>query len=119
MSHTNPVKVGESLNISCSVVKACETETIQWIWYYNNGDMKAIIVDMDGSGSSTSNEISPVRESDNGTYECVADINGSLYMNNILLTVKGNFHTLLYTCDEFDIGVALEKNKLCVNNYYN
>ena len=62
-------------------------------------------VGMDGSGSSTSNEfssegiddtginttyvISPVKESDNGTYECVANINGSLYMNNILLTVKG------------------------------
>ena len=92
------MKVGESLVISCSVVKACETETIQWIWYYNNGDMEAIIVDMDGSGgsggsgSSTSYEISPGRESDNGTYECVADISGSLYMNNILLTVKGNIY---------------------------
>ena len=116
MSSTNPVKVGESLIISCSVAKACENEMIQWIWYYNNGVMR---VDMDGSGSSTSYEISPVRESVNGTYECVADINDSLYMNNILLTVKGNFHTLLYTCDDSDIGVALEKNKLCMNNYYN
>ena len=66
-------------------------------------------VGMDGSGSSTSNEfpsdliddtginttyvISPVKESDNGTYKCVANINGSLHMNNILLTVKGNFDT--------------------------
>ena len=136
MSSTNPVKVGENLIISCS---ACENEMIQWIWYYNNGIIEEIIVDRDGSGSSTSydvsslgmngsgsstsydvssvgrdgsgsstsNEfssegmsginttyvISPVKESDNGTYECVANINGSLYMNNILLSVKGNFDT--------------------------
>ena len=119
MSSTNPVKVGESLNISCSLEKACENEIIQWVWYYNNSVIEEIIVDMDGPGSNTSYEISPVRESDNGTYGCVASISESLYMNNILLTVKGNFHTLLYTCDDFDIGVALEKNKLCMNNYYN
>ena len=96
MSPTNPVKVGESLVISCSVVKACENETIQWIWYYNNGVIEDISVGMNGSDSSTSYEISPVKESDNGSYECVANINASLYTNNILLTVKGNFHTLLY-----------------------
>ena len=116
MSFTIPVKVGESLIISCSVERACENETIQWIWYYINGDMEAIIVDMNGSGSSTSYVISPVKDSDNGTYECVANISDSLYMNNILLTVKGNFHTLLYTCDNFDIRVALENNQLRMNN---
>ena len=91
MSPTNPVKVGENLVISCSVEKACENETIQWIWYYNNSVIEEMRVDMNGSGSNTSYEISPVKESDNGSYECIAYINGSLYMDNILLTVKGIF----------------------------
>ena len=107
MSPTNPVKVGESLIISCSVANACENEMIQWIWYYNNGVIEQTKVDMDGSGSTsyetspvgmngtTFYVISPVKESDNGTYKCVANINGSLYMDNILLTVKGNFHILV------------------------
>ena len=119
MTSTNPVIVGESLTISCSLVNACENETVQWMWYYNNSAMEEIRVDMNGSGSSTSYDssplgmdntgvntsyvISPVKESHNGTYKCVANINGSLYMDSILLTVKGNVDTLLFNCDDVDI----------------
>ena len=93
MSSTNPVKVGESLNISCSVVKTCETEMIHWSWYYSRGYMDDISLRLNDTGINTFYEISPVKESDNGTYECVANINESLYMDNILLTVKGIFDT--------------------------
>ena len=89
MSSTNPVKVGESFTISCSLVNTCETGMIHWSWNYSRGDMEEIRLDLNDTGINTSYEISPVKESDNGTYECVANINGSLYMDNILLTVKG------------------------------
>ena len=87
----NPVKVGENLTISCSIVKACENELTQWSWYYNNNDMEEMIIDLGDTGINTSYVISPVRESHNGTYECIANINWSMYMNNTLLTVKGIF----------------------------
>ena len=108
MTSTNPVKVAESLTISCSLVNACENEIIQWMWYYNNGIVNgsgsntsyySSPLGMDNTGVNTSYVISPVKESHNGTYKCITNINGSLYMDSILLTVKGNIDTLLFNCD--------------------
>ena len=93
MSSTNPVKVGENVTISCSLVNTCETAMIHWSWSYSSSDKGKIRVSMNHTGINTSYAISPVKESDNGTYECVANINGSLYMDNILLIVKGIFDT--------------------------
>ena len=91
VSSINPVKVGENLTISCSIQKACENEMTQWNWNYSTSDMKEMIIRMGDTGINTSYVISPVMESHNGTYECIANINGSVYMNNTLLSVKGIF----------------------------
>ena len=91
ISSANVVKVGENLTISCSIEKACENEMTQWSWNYSTSDMEEIRIRMGDTGINTSYVISPVRESHNGTYECIANINGSVYMNNTLLTVKGIF----------------------------
>ena len=82
---TNPVKVGESLTISCFLVNACENEIVQWMWYYNNGILNgsgsntsyySSPLGMNNTGVNTSYVISPVKESHNGTYKCIANING-------------------------------------------
>ena len=91
ISSANPVKVGENLTISCSLVKACENAMTEWSWNYSTSNMKEMRIHMGDTGINTSYVISPVRESHNGTYECTANINGSEYMNNTLLSVKGIF----------------------------
>ena len=91
ISSANPVKVGENLIISCSIQKGCENEMTQWSWNYSASDTKEMRIRMGDTGINTSYVMSPVRESHNGTYECTANINGSEYMNNTLLTVKGIF----------------------------
>ena len=63
----------------------------RWSWYYNTSDMEGMRIRMGDTGINTSYVISPVKESHNGTYECRANINGSMYMNDTLLTVKGIF----------------------------
>ena len=88
---TNPVKVWDSVIISCSLALACTNETIHWSWYYTSNvlcDMRKMRVDMNDTGIRTSFEISPVNHSD---IECVANINGSMYRNSFLLTVEGKF----------------------------
>ena len=91
ISSANPVNVGENLTISCSIEKTCEKVMTQWSWNYSTSDMKEMRIHMGNTGINTSYVISPVRESHNGTYECIANISGSMYMNNTVLTVKGIF----------------------------